>query len=144
MNSHIEIYLHFVWATWDRLPLILPEWERDLWRGLQAEAQAQGCRVLAVGGIEDHVHLLASFPSTLCAADFAQQVKGASSRWVNEQACPDFQFKWQGAYGAFSVGTEQVPIITAYIKKQKQHHARGTTIEAYEKTNRPAPEPDED
>ncbi len=137
MNSYIEIYLHCVWATWDRHPLILPAFERNLWRELQREVVAQECRLLAAGGMEDHVHLLVQFRATLTVADFLQRVKGASSLWVNEQIRPDFHFKWQGAYGAFSVGREQVPTIRDYIKNQKRHHAENTLIAAYEKVNQP-------
>ena len=142
MNSHVEIYLHFVWATWDRESFILPDWERDLWRELRSEVIKQNCRLLALGGTDNHVHVLVQFRSTLTVADFMQHVKGASSLWVNDQIQPNFHFKWQGAYGVFSVGHAEVPGIIAYIKNQKQHHAQGTIIEAYEKTNQPAPEGD--
>ncbi|RYG65591.1 transposase [bacterium] len=137
MNSHIEIYIHFVWATWDRHPFIEPIWERDLWRSIRSEVETQKCQTLAIGGTVDHVHLLAQFHSTLTAADFVQTVKGASSHFVNDQLRPDFHFKWQGAYGAFSVGHDEVPGIIAYIKHQKQHHAENTLLERYERTNRP-------
>ena len=137
MNSHIEIYLHLVWGTWDRQPFILPTFERDLWRELRHEVEKQKCRLLALGGTEDHVHLLVQFHSSLTVADFVQVVKGSSSLWVNEQICPDFHFQWQGAYGAFSVGHREVPEIISYIKKQKQHHREKTTIAEFERMNRP-------
>ena len=134
MNSHVEIYLHFVWATWDRHPLIEPEWERDLWRKIRVEATDQNCRVLALGGTADHVHLLVQFHSMLTVANFVQQTKGPSSRFVNEVIQPESQFKWQGAYGAFSVGHDEVPGIIEYIKHQKSHHANHSLLERYERT----------
>ena len=139
MNSHIEIYIHFVWATWNREPLILPEWERSLWSAIRNEVVAQECRLLALGGTEDHVHLLAHLRSTVSVADFVQRVKGSSSLWVNEQITPATHFKWQGSYGAFSVSREDVPQIISYIKSQERHHADGTTLIGYEKTHQPAP-----
>ena len=137
MNSHVELYLHFVWATWNREDLILPDFERALWREIRHETEAQGCRLLKIGGTPNHVHILVQFVSTLRVADFIQQVKGASSLLVNNKISPDFHFKWQGAYGVFSVGHQEVPGIIDYINKQKTHHAQGTTIAAYEKTNQP-------
>jgi REP element-mobilizing transposase RayT len=138
MNSHIEIYLHLVWSTWDRHPFILPEWERDLWRAIRSETEEQNCRTLALGGTSNHVHLLSQFHSTLTVADFVQKVKGATSFFVNDSIRPDFQFKWQGAYGAFSVGHDEVPGIVVYIKNQKRHHAENTLLERYERTTLPA------
>lgn len=135
MNSHVEIYLHFVWGTWDKQPLILPSFERDLWRELRDEVVKQNCRLIALGGTQDHVHLLVRFAATRTIADFVKQVKGASSLWVNHSICPDVHFKWQGSYGAFSVGRREVPEIVGYIKKQKKHHAGNTIIEVYERMN---------
>jgi hypothetical protein len=88
---------------------------------------------------ENHVHLLVQIHSTLNIADFVRQIKGTTSLWVNDQIRPDFQFKWQGAYGAFSVGRNEVTEIINYIKGQKRHHTENTLIDIYEKTNRPAP-----
>ena len=135
MNSHVRVYLHFVWGTWDKHPFILPEFERNLWRELRSEVVKQNCRLLALGGTCDHVHLLTQFHSMINIADFVKQVKGASSLWVNEEIRPAFHFKRQGPYGAFSVGWREVPEIIGYIKKQKHHHAQGTTVSDYEKMN---------
>jgi putative transposase len=135
MNSHVEIYLHFVWGTWDRHPFIQPEWERDLWRVIRSESDDLKCRTLALGDTADHVHLLIQFHSTLTVADFIQTVKGASSHFINDQIRPNFQFRWQGAYGAFSVSHDEVPGIIAYIKNQKQHHTENCLDERYERMN---------
>lgn len=135
MNSCIEIYLHFVWATWDRMPLIERAWERALWRELQSEVVKQNCKLLAMGGTDNHVHMLVKFRSTLTVAEFIKQVKGASSLFVNDTLHPTIHFKWQGSYGAFSVGRAEVPGIVAYIKNQRAHHAKGTEDEEMEKSH---------
>ena len=142
MNSYISIYLHFVWGTWDGHAFIRPEWERDLWAEIRHEVLAQQCRLLALGGTENHVHMLTQFRSTLTVAEFIKQVKGASSLWVNDQMRPDFKFAWQGSYGVFSVGRREVPEIIGYIKKQKQHHAQGTLVPCWERMDRPTPSDD--
>ncbi|RYX81407.1 IS200/IS605 family transposase [bacterium] len=135
MNSHIQVYLHLVWGTWNRDEIILPSFERELWGELRNLVEKQGCRLLALGGTGNHVHLLVQFNATQTIADFVQILKGGSSIWVNEKVRPNLFFKWQGAYGAFSVGHREVPEIIGYIKKQKQHHANGTTTVGYETTN---------
>jgi REP element-mobilizing transposase RayT len=77
-KSYIEVYLHLVWATKRRLPLIAPEIERRLHGCISAEARRLRCEVLAVGGMPDHVHLAVSMPTVLSPAKLMQQVKGVA------------------------------------------------------------------
>lgn len=125
-RNKLRLYLHLVWATWDRLPLITPEIERRLYRCIESEAQGQGCKVLALNGIADHVHLVVSFPTTITIADLVKQVKGVSSHFVNEVLAPPMQFKWQGSYGAFTVSRWDVDKVVQYVKRQKEHHGADT------------------
>jgi REP element-mobilizing transposase RayT len=76
-----QIYLHLVWATWDRLPLIKPEYESELHLVLAAECVKLNVEVFAVGGLADHVHLLVRIPPTICASDLVKQIKGSSSHF---------------------------------------------------------------
>ena len=122
-RNKLALYLHLVWATWDRLPLITPEMERRLYRSIASEACDKGCKVLALNGMADHVHLVVSFPTTLTIADLVKQVKGVSSHFANEVLSPATQFKWQGSYGAFTVSRWDLDKIIQYVKRQKEHHA---------------------
>jgi putative transposase len=122
-RNKLELYLHLVWATWDRLPLITPDIERRLHRNIESEARGMGCTVLALNGMLDHVHLVISFPATVVISDLVKQVKGVSSHFVNETLRPGAQFKWQGGYGAFTVSRWDLPKIIRYVKRQKEHHA---------------------
>ncbi|MCS6962944.1 IS200/IS605 family transposase [Thermoflexus sp.] len=124
----LAIYIHLIWATWDRLPLITPEIERPLHRVIASEAQKMGCTLLALNSVPDHLHLLVRIPSTVSIAKLVKQLKGVSSRFVNEVLKPDPPFKWQGFYGAFSVSRWDVERIVGYIRRQKEHHAVGTLI----------------
>ncbi len=133
-RNKLRLYLHLVWATWDKLPLITADIERRLQRNIESEARKQGCVVLALNSTQDHVHLLLSFPSTISIADLVKQVKGVSSHFVNETLQPSTQFKWQGSYGAFTVSRWDVPRIVEYIKRQKQHHAANDFLPEFEET----------
>jgi REP element-mobilizing transposase RayT len=122
-RNKLRLYLQLVWATWDRLPLITPDLERRLFRCIESEAQKQGCKILALNGVADHVHLVVSFPTTITIANLVKQVKGVSSHFVNEVLTPPVQFKWQGSYGAFTVSRWDVDKVVQYVKRQKEHHA---------------------
>src|SRR5512136_623967 len=133
-HNKLALYVHLVWATWDRLPLITPDIERRLYPCIEKEAQELGCTVLALNGAEDHTHLFASIRTTITIADLAKQVKGASSHFVNEVLRPENQFRWQGSYGAFTVSRWEVAKIVQYIKRQKEHHVAGELMQELEAT----------
>ena len=76
----LETSTHFVWATWDRLPLITPEMERALCCCMTDICRNHKCEVLAVGTMPDHVHLLVMVGSAVSLGDLMQQVKGGTSR----------------------------------------------------------------
>ena len=133
-GNKLVLYVHLVWATWDRLPLITPSIERSLYRMIESVARATGCGVVALGGVEDHVHLLVSMPATVAVAEVVKAAKGSSSRLIGEALPADGFFKWQGSYGAFTVSRWDVTAITEYIKRQREHHVAGTGIAEYEAT----------
>ena len=122
----LAVYLHLVWATWDREPLITPDIERPLHRVIASELQKMGCRLLAINSVPDHIHLLVRIPSTVTIAQLVKQLKGVSSHFVNTQLNPAYPFKWQGFYGAFSVSRWDLDRIMGYIRRQKEHHQTGT------------------
>ena len=98
-----------------------------------------GCAVLAPNGTSDHVHLLVSVPATVSVAALVKQVKGVSSHFVNEVIMPEGEFRWQGSYGAFSVGADGVDALVQYVKDQKTHHAEETVRPEWEETGGEGP-----
>lgn len=118
-----HIFLHFVWATRDRLPFVTPEIERRLYRMMEAKVRELGCRVVVINGMPDHVHLLVQMSTTITPADLMQKVKGASSGFARNVLRQGEAFSWQYGYGVFSVGQDGVGSVINYIANQKQHHA---------------------
>ena len=127
-----ELYIHLVWTTWKRSNLIEPEFERRLYRYIASVSQNMGCKILAINGTTDHVHVLVKMPPSISVSEVVHRIKGASSRFVNDEIRPDYYFKWQAKYGAFSVSKRDLPRVTAYIKRQKIHHSAGDVVEEME------------
>ncbi len=125
-RSDVAVFVHLVWGTWDRLPLLVGEVERGVYRALEGKCRELGADLVAIGGIEDHVHLLVRLPATLAVADLVKHLKGASSHLVTHRIAPDAFFKWQGAYGAFSVSLDDRLAVRHYILTQRAHHTAGT------------------
>lgn len=127
MGRHrLELYVHFVWTTYDRHPLITDDIARKVHRIIYAEAVRKQCTVVAIGGMPDHIHLAVQMPSTVSAGQLMQRVKGASSAIIREQLCPGEFFGWQDGYGGFSFSRSDLPAVQAYIQNQAKHHADGT------------------
>ncbi len=132
---YTQLYLHLVWSTWDRLPLLVPEAQSTAYDSFRAECEQMGAEALAIGGMPDHVHLLVHFPTTISVAGLVKQVKGASSRLLLLRLADVGQhFKWQGGYGAFTVSRSHVARVRAYIADQERHHAGGTLQPALERS----------
>ncbi len=133
-HNKLALFLHLIWATWDRLPMIDSAGERRLHREFEGEAIKMRCMVLALNGTPDHVHVVLTLPATATIADLTKQLKGASSHFVNEVLRPEIPFKWQGSYGAFTLSQWDVERAVAYVKNQKQHHADATFLPEWEET----------
>jgi putative transposase len=131
-RTHAAIFIHLVWGTWDRLPLLTDEFQRPVYRAIEAKCRELQAEVVAVGGVEDHVHLLIQLPATLSIADLMSHVKGATSHLMTHQLAPDRFFKWQGAYAAFSVSHLQLDPLIAYIARQPEHHGSASVIPEWE------------
>ncbi|MBU7581832.1 MAG: IS200/IS605 family transposase [Nostoc sp. TH1S01] len=129
-----QLYLHYVWATWDRLPLITPDIQKLVYAAILKECEQLKCTVIAIGGIEDHIHLLTGFPVTISVSDLIKQIKGSSSHFINHEIKPGGFFKWQGSYAAFTVSYDAIDNVAHYIRNQAVHHQQKSIISAWELT----------
>ncbi len=121
------MYVHLVWATWDRQLLLVDDVERVARRAIGAKCGELGAETIALGGMEDHVHLLVKLPVTLAVATLVGQVKGASAHAItHETLAAEGFFKWQGAYGAVSVSPQHLKQVAAYIHDQRERHSAGS------------------
>ena len=129
---YTELYLHAIWATWDRLPLVSPTIRPRVYAAVAAKCRDLKCEPMAIGGTADHVHLLVRLHTTVSVATLVKGAKGASSHLVTHELTPDDFFKWQGAYRAFTLRKAQVQSVRAYISAQEQHHTQDTVIHDWE------------
>lgn len=102
--------------------MIDAELQARLWPYLGGIARENSMIALAVGGVEDHVHVLLSLPSTVSIAKAMQLLKGGSSKWIHDEFPDRRNFGWQDGYGAFSIGVSQIDDTVRYIDHQAEHH----------------------
>ena len=134
-RSYSEINLHFVWHVKASMPIITPEIEPRLYRYIRTYAlQTKGLIFHEIGGTETHVHIAVTIPPALLISDWIGKIKGASSHYVNHELENRKLLDWQTGYGVVSFGTRDLKWVVNYIRNQKEHHKKGSTIERLEKT----------
>jgi REP element-mobilizing transposase RayT len=125
MATYTNLLFHIVFSTKNRHPSITPEIRQPTYQYIGGILRAEGATLLEIGGIDDHVHLLARLKPTLAVADAVRVVKSNSSRWLNQEVLEEC-FRWQTGYGAFTVTRSSVPAVRRYIRNQERHHRNWT------------------
>jgi REP element-mobilizing transposase RayT len=129
--SFISSYFHCVFSTKERRRLVTPELRERLWPFLGGIARQNKMKAIEIGGVDDHVHILLSLPSTMAISKALQLIKGGSSKWIHETFPEYREFAWQEEYGAFSVSVSQLDKTIEYIKGQETHHCKMTFQEEF-------------
>ncbi len=129
-----QLVFHFNWATKNREPRLTPTVEARLIPYITAKCKELGYELHAINGALDHLHVLVSLTPSILIADVAKNLKGASSHYINKESGLDETLYWQDGYAVISVRQREIPAITRYIEKQKEHHKLGTLIEEFERT----------
>ena len=125
-RSYVLNFVHCVFATKGRTQLIRdPE---PLWVYLRGIARNCEFDILAVGGTDNHVHVLLSVPAKLRLVELVRDLKANSSRFM--KTCVP-RFSWQDGYAAVSVSPSQIARVKRYIARQRQHHSRQTFDEEF-------------
>ncbi len=130
-NTYTQIHIQFVFAVKYRDGLIHSSFKDELYQYIAGIIKHHNHRLLAINAMPDHIHIFIGMRPTQSISDLMQDIKGSSSKWINERKFLKVKFEWQGGYGAFSYSKSHVNRIINYIKNQEQHHARETFQEEY-------------
>ena len=87
--------------------------------------------LLEIGGIADHLHILAKLKQHIAIADILRELKANSSKFLNERRDLGQWYGWQTGYGAFTVSASQVTKVRKYIQNQEEHHRKKTFKEEF-------------
>lgn len=129
-STHLSLHVHVTFSTKNRIPLIATEWRPRLHAYLGGCVRTLNAIPEAVGGVEDHVHLLIGFKATHRLADIVRDVKQQSSVWIHEDI-HERRFSWQEGYGAFTVSESHRPRVKTYISQQEEHHKKVSFQDEY-------------
>ena len=121
--SYVTVWLHCVWSTKGREPLLTKEIRSTLFQHIFENGRKKGIWVDCVNGYQEHVHVLISLDKTMTIANALQLMKGESANWLNKNTSVKDKIHWQDDYFAVSVGHSQVEKVRNYIKNQEAHHS---------------------
>src|SRR5881392_300898 len=123
-QSLSAVYIHLGFSTKDRRPLLRDKPTRDaLHSYLGGVTKQLDCPPILVGGVEDHVHLLARFGRSITQAEWVKELKRVSNLWLKEEA-KLADFEWQAGYADFSVSQSNLEQVKTYIANQESHHRK--------------------
>lgn len=130
-NTYTQIHIQSIFAVKNRESLIQKEWKGKLYKYISGVVENNSHKLLAINGMSDHIHIFFGMRSSQSLSDLMQDIKGNSSKWINDNKLVKGKFEWQAGYGAFSYSKSQIPDVIAYIENQKIHHQKKSFLEEY-------------
>jgi REP element-mobilizing transposase RayT len=121
-HNYIQCRVHIVFSTKGRRSTIPEQLQPRLWQYISGICRNLGVKPIAVGGFDDHCHILVGISATITLSELVQKIKANSSRWLNAEHLRAFQ--WQDNYCLFSVSASHMDRTIAYIRNQREHHKR--------------------
>ena len=124
-DTFTKLVYHIVFSTKGRVPSITEPIRERLYEYIGGIIRSEGGSLIQIGGMPDHVHLLARLKAAVSVAEMVRLVKSNSSLWLHELPEPMGRaFGWQSGYGAFTVSGSHIASVQRYIQTQEKHHAR--------------------
>jgi REP element-mobilizing transposase RayT len=130
-NTYTQIHIQVVFTVRNRECIISSLWKNDLFKYITGIIQNNQHKVLAINGMPDHVHILFGMRPIQSLSDLMQDVKGNSSKWINQNHFIKEHFSWQEGYGAFSYSKSQISNVIHYINNQEEHHKKMLFLDEY-------------
>lgn len=125
-NTFSQIYIQVVFAVQGRQNLIQSEWKEELYKYITGIITNHGQKLISIGGVADHVHILIGFKPNFEISKLVQEIKANSSRFINQKRFVKGKFNWQEGFGAFSYSRSQLDTVIRYIENQERHHSKQT------------------
>jgi putative transposase len=120
----VKIWVHLVFATKNREPLLNKELRHNLINHIIENCKEKDIFLQAINGYTEHIHCLISLGKDQSISKISQLIKGESSFWISKNNLTSEKFIWQDDYFAVSVSESQVEAVINYIKNQEAHHSK--------------------
>ena len=130
-NTYTQIHIQAVFTVQNRDCIIRNTWKDELYKYITGIVHNNNHKLLAINGMPDHIHILFGLRPSQSVSDLMQDIKGSSSKWINNKRLVPGKFSWQEGYGAFSYSKSDLPNVISYINNQLIHHKGKTFLVEY-------------
>ena len=130
-DTYTQIYIHVIFTVQGRQNLISKQHKDEFCKYITGIIQSKKQKVIAIGGMPDHIHILIGIRPDMTLSNLIRDVKANSSKFINEKRWVIGKFSWQEGFGAFSYSQSQLNSVANYIKNQEKHHSKKTFREEY-------------
>jgi len=130
-NTYSRAYFHLIFAVQNRRALIKREWRSELEKYITSIIQNHGHKLLAIGGMPDHMHIFIGYNLNQKIPDLVENIKTSSNLWLKEKKLADDKFSWQVGYGAFTYSHSHIDTVCKYVLNQEAHHKKRSFKEEY-------------
>ena len=130
-QSLCKIYLHIVFHVKTMSPQIASDHLQQVHRYIGQLVNSAGSKVIRVGGVSDHVHVICLMSNTETVAHLVEEMKRNSSRWIKTLDARYKEFAWQSGYAAFSISQSVVEKTVEYVSHQMEHHQKMSFRDEY-------------
>ena len=124
--SFVKIWIHAVWGTKNREPVLTPEVRINLFRHIKEKGVERDNDIDFINGYLNHAHCLCLLSASMSISTLIQNIKGESSHWANQQHLLKGKLRWADEYYAASGSESQVEKVRDYIRNQEAHHRKQT------------------
>jgi putative transposase len=125
-QSLVNLLAHIIFSTKNRDPFLVPDAGPRTHAYMAGVLKKWDCRVIVIGGTEDHVHILCALSKNHPPCRIVEEVKKNTTRWLKSANPAMAGFRWQNGYAMFSVSPLKTDELTDYIAKQVEHHHHRT------------------
>ncbi|MDE6300617.1 MAG: IS200/IS605 family transposase [Muribaculaceae bacterium] len=129
--SHASLTYHIVFGTYRRQPVIVTEYEKELYRFIYNLLIKRNIYVRRIGGMPDHIHILCDIPPKYSVAETIKVIKSESSKFLGINRHFPNWIRWARRYGCFTVDAELREVRKMYIMNQKSHHSTICFVDEY-------------
>ena len=121
-NTFTQIYLHFIFAVKGREAILFPGARERVHSYIGGIIRDCDHIPIAIGGTENHVHILIAYNVNQAVPDLVREVKVSTTNFINNNHLIPFKFAWQRGYACFSYSNSHVDTVKQYIEHQEEHH----------------------
>jgi putative transposase len=130
-NTYTQCYFQLVFAVKNRNAVIGNEWKNDMEKYITGIIQNHKHKLLAIGSVPDHIHILIGYNVNHLIPDLVENIKTSSNAWIKQNRLSPFRFEWQIGYGAFTYSRSDIDNVANYILNQEQHHKKENFKDEY-------------